>query len=143
MSGLYTIPLSGLKEGQHTFDFEIGNEFFEEFEESEIKEGSLNAVVEMGKRSSHLDLLIRISGTVQICCDRCLEMFPWTLECSNRLLVKIGKSISDDDFKTLRGGTLEDGMLHARYLSRRGESLYFETISVSLRRQALKDESKK
>ena len=30
MSGLYVIPLSGLKEGHHTFDFEIGNEFFED-----------------------------------------------------------------------------------------------------------------
>ena len=51
MSGLYNIPLSGLKEGRHTFDFEIGKEFFEEFEESEIKEGSLKAYVEMDKRS--------------------------------------------------------------------------------------------
>ena len=97
MSGLYTISISGLKEGQHTFDFEIGNEFFEEFEESEIKEGSLKAYIEMEKRSSHLTLLVRISGTVIICCDRCLEMFARPLQCENRLLVKPGKSISDDD----------------------------------------------
>jgi len=97
MSGLYTISISGLKEGQHTFDFEIGNEFFEEFEESEIKEGSLKAYIEMEKRSSHLTLLVRISGTVMICCDRCLEMFARPLQCENRLLVKPGKSISDDD----------------------------------------------
>jgi len=97
MSGLYTISISGLKEGQHTFDFEIGNEFFEEFEESEIKEGRLKAYIEMEKRSSHLTLLVRISGTVMICCDRCLEMFARPLQCENRLLVKPGKSISDDD----------------------------------------------
>jgi uncharacterized protein len=97
MSGLYTLPLSGLKDGRYTFDFEIGKEFFEEFEESEIKEGSLIAYVEMDKRSSHLDLLIRISGTIMICCDRCLEEFSRPLECENRLLVKLGKSISDDD----------------------------------------------
>jgi uncharacterized metal-binding protein YceD (DUF177 family) len=97
MSGLYVIPLSGLKEGHHTFDFEIGKEFFEEFEESEIKEGSLTAVVGMEKRSSHLDLLVRISGTVMISCDRCLEMFSRPVESENRLLVKLGKSISEDD----------------------------------------------
>ena len=97
MSGIYTIPLSGLKEGLHLFDFEIENEFFESFEESEIKEGRLNAHVDMEKRSSHLDLLISITGTVKISCDRCLEEFPWPLECRNRLLVKLGKSISDDD----------------------------------------------
>ena len=97
MSGLYNIPLSGLKEGRHLIDFGIGNEFFEEFEESEVKEGSLKAYVEMEKRSSHLDLQIRIAGYVMLCCDRCLEMFSRPFECENRLLVKLGKSISDDD----------------------------------------------
>jgi uncharacterized protein len=97
MSGLYVIPLSGLKEGHHTFDFEIGNEFFEKFEESEIKEGRLTAVVGIEKRSSHLDLVVRVSGTVMISCDRCLEMFSRPVESENRLLVKTGKSISEDD----------------------------------------------
>jgi uncharacterized protein len=97
MSGLYAIPLSGLKEGRHIFDFEIGKEFFEEFVESEIKEGRLIVYIEMDKRSSHLDLLVRISGAVMISCDRCLEMFSKPLESENRLLVKHGKSISEDD----------------------------------------------
>jgi uncharacterized protein len=97
MSGLYNIPLSGLKEGRHTFDFDIGKEFFEKFEESEIKEGSLKAYIEMDKRSSHIDLQIRITGTVMLCCDRCLEMFSKPIECENRLLVKLGKNISEDD----------------------------------------------
>jgi uncharacterized protein len=97
MSGLFTIPLSGLKVGRHLFDFEIGNEFFEKFEESEVKEGSLIANIEMDKRSSHLDLTIRISGNVRICCDRCLEMFLQPVDCINRLIVKFGKSIEDSD----------------------------------------------
>jgi len=97
MSGLYTIPLSGLKEGHHTFDFEIDNEFFELFEESEVKEGSLVALIEMDKRSSHLDLTIKISGSVKINCDRCLEMFFQPIDCENRILVKFGKSIEDSD----------------------------------------------
>ena len=67
MSGSYTIPINGLKEGRHTIDFEIGKEFFEQFEESEVKEGSLIANIEMDKRSAHSDLVIRISGSVRIC----------------------------------------------------------------------------
>ena len=97
MSGRYTIPLSGLKEGHHTIDFEIDKEFFEQFEESEVKEGSLIANIVMDKRSSHSDLLIRISGNVKICCDRCLEMFFHPVVCENRLLVKFGKTIEDID----------------------------------------------
>jgi uncharacterized protein len=97
MSVPYIIPLSGLKEGRHNIDFEIGNEFFELFEESEVKEGRLFAHVELDKLSSHLDLAISISGNVRICCDRCLEMFLYPLESKNRLLVKFGKSIDDTD----------------------------------------------
>jgi uncharacterized protein len=97
MGGSYTIGLSGLKEGHHKFNFEIGNKFFESVEESEIKEGSLSADIELEKRSSHMDLLIRISGKVKVCCDRCLEMFYYPVECENRLLVKFGKKIDDED----------------------------------------------
>jgi uncharacterized protein len=97
MSLSYTILLSGLKEGHHTFDFEIDKKFFDLFEESEVKEGSLVANIEMDKRSSHLDMLIKISGSVRISCDRCLEVFSHPISCENRLLVKFGKGIDDTD----------------------------------------------
>jgi uncharacterized protein len=97
MSGTYCIPLSGLKEGRHTFDFEINNEFFEQFEESEVKEGRLIANIRMDKMSTHLDLEITISGEVRICCDRCLEMFFHPIVCENRLLVKFGKTVEEID----------------------------------------------
>jgi len=97
MSESYTIPISGLKDGHHTIDFEINKEFFEQFEESEVKEGSLIANIEMDKRSTHIDLIIRISGSVRISCDRCLEMFSQPVSSENRLLVKFGKSVEDID----------------------------------------------
>ena len=97
MSGTFVIPLTGLKEGLHTIGFKIGEEFFELFEESEIKEGSLIAAIEMEKRASHADVLIRISGSVRLSCDRCLEMFSQPVNCENRLLVKFGKSLEEGD----------------------------------------------
>jgi uncharacterized protein len=97
MSGLFIIPISGLKEGHHLFEFEIGDKFFEEFEESEIKEGNLSVYIELDKRSSHFDLFFKISGKVRICCDRCLDMFFHPIECENRLLVKFGKNWDDNN----------------------------------------------
>jgi uncharacterized protein len=97
MAELFNIPVGGLKAGHHTFDFEIDKKFFEMFEEAEIKEGVLVAVTGIEKGSSHLDLDIKISGTVRICCDRCLEMFDFPLECRNRLLVKFGDAREDSD----------------------------------------------
>jgi uncharacterized protein len=97
MSGTYSILLSGLKEGHHSLDFEIDKEFFEHFEESEVKEGSLIANIEMDKRTTHIDLIIRVSGSVRVSCDRCLEMFSQHVSSENRILVKFGKSIDDID----------------------------------------------
>ncbi|HNW56219.1 MAG TPA: DUF177 domain-containing protein [Bacteroidales bacterium] len=97
MSGLYTIPFSGLKEGRHLFDFKIGDEFFEQFEESEIKEGNLVVTVEIEKLSTHADMAIRITGDVRICCDRCLGMFFQPIICENRIIVEFGKSMEDID----------------------------------------------
>jgi uncharacterized metal-binding protein YceD (DUF177 family) len=103
MSGLFTIPVSGIKEGHHTIKFEINKEFFDLFEESEIKDGELIAIAGIEKSSTHLDLDIKISGKVRVCCDRCLEMFDQPMECENRLLVKFGheKDESDPEIITL------------------------------------------
>jgi uncharacterized protein len=97
MSGLYIIPLSGLKEGRHTYNFEIGKSFFGLFEGSEINEGDLTAYIELDKHSSHLDIKFTIKGTVRINCDRCLEEYSQPIDCENRLLVKTGSRWEEED----------------------------------------------
>jgi uncharacterized protein len=97
MAGSYAIPLAGLKEGRHSFEFEINDTFFEHFEESEVREGRLVANVELDKRSTLAELEIRIGGNVIVCCDRCLEMFLQPVNCRDRLIVKFGKSIGEED----------------------------------------------
>jgi uncharacterized protein len=97
MAGSFAIPLVGLKEGRHTFEFEINEAFFEQFEESEVQEGNLIAHVAIEKRSSLAEMTIRIKGSVRICCDRCLEMFLHPVECENGLIAKFGKSVGEED----------------------------------------------
>jgi uncharacterized protein len=97
MSGLFQIPIGGIKEGHHTFNFEIDNSFFESFEESEIKEGSLHVVTEVEKSSSHIDIVTVISGRIRVPCDRCLEMFDYQLDCTNRFVVKFGDMRDESD----------------------------------------------
>ena len=103
MSELYSIPISGSKEGHNSYSFEINKKFFEQFEESELKEGLLTATIEADKRPSHIDLTIRIRGVVTISCDRCLGEFGQPVDCENRLLVKFGRihDESDPDLITL------------------------------------------
>ena len=117
MPGFFAIPVGGLKVGQHTFDFEINNEFFEQFEGSDVKAGMLKGKVDADKRSSHMDLIIGIKGTVNLSCDRCLGQTSQPVDCSNRLLVKFGKTHdeSDPDIITMPAEEHELDMGHYFY----------------------------
>jgi uncharacterized protein len=97
MSGLYSIPLAGLREGRYTYDFDLGDDFFEAFEESEVKKGTLRANVTLDKRGSLMELKILINGEVEVMCDRCLEFFPFEISSVNRLFVKQGEDWDDSD----------------------------------------------
>jgi len=97
MSVQFTIPISGLKEGCYRFDFEIGSEFFDLFEGSEVKNGNLKVGLEVEKKPSHLDVDVAIEGTVEVSCDRCLEPFPQPVSSRNRLVVNFGEGGESDD----------------------------------------------
>lgn len=97
MHGLYSIPLAGLKEARYTYEFKIGNDFFEAFEGSEIKRGEFTAVVVLQKCSTHLELDIVINGRAEVVCDRCLDPFFIPVSSANRLFVRQGKEWDEDD----------------------------------------------
>ena len=124
MAGLYVIPLSGLKDGRHTYNFEIGESFFAQFEDSEISKGDLAAIVELDKHSTHLDLRFHITGYVETGCDRCLEIYRQPVESDNRLLVKIGSKWDDEDPEMITIPTDEHELDLIQYL--------YEFISLSL-----------
>jgi uncharacterized metal-binding protein YceD (DUF177 family) len=92
----YTIPFSGLKEGNHLFDFSAEQRFFAGFEESEIKRGSVSIQVELEKRSTYLRLLFSLEGEVELICDRCLESYMQPLQGEFPMLVKFSETETDD-----------------------------------------------
>ena len=108
-SGFYNIPLTGLKEGSHIYDFEINDDFFCSFEESEIKDGRINAEVTLIKRSAHMELNIRLAGSVSVSCDRCLENYLQGIDAENHIFVKYGDQWAevDDDVLMIHYGESE------------------------------------
>jgi uncharacterized metal-binding protein YceD (DUF177 family) len=97
MSGFFTIPVGGLKEGQNSFDFELDKGFLEQYEETEIQDAKLKAFVEAEKTSSHIDITVRITGVIDIACTRCLGVFSYPIDCENRLLAKFGQNDYESD----------------------------------------------
>jgi uncharacterized protein len=92
----YTVPFSGLKEGNDLFDFTADQRFFAGFEESEIAKGSVCIQVELEKRTTYLRLIFKIKGEVELICDRCLEPYNQSIEGEYPMLVKFSETETDD-----------------------------------------------
>jgi uncharacterized metal-binding protein YceD (DUF177 family) len=101
MSGLYSIPLSGLKDGSYSYDFEVGSDFFAGYDGSQIGECNLKLNVLLEKVSTHYNLRLILNGNVLVTCDRCLGEYWLELESENRVVVKAGEEYDDNDAELL------------------------------------------
>ena len=66
----FSVPFTGLKLGTHDFDFELDDRFFNAFEYSLIKSGSLKVNLELEKQETMLILRFKVTGTVNLDCDK-------------------------------------------------------------------------
>ena len=84
----YSIPVKGLHNGIHQFEFQIDRLFFENFEHSPIAESDVQLKLEFDKRSDMYVLQFELEGTVRTQCDRCAADIDLPVSDSQRLLVK-------------------------------------------------------
>lgn len=86
----FIIPFKGLKAGQHDFNCEVDDTFFDEFPESEIKRGNVSVTIRLIKRTNLLEFEFDMTGQVWVTCDRCLDEFLLPIEYETKLFVKFG-----------------------------------------------------
>lgn len=91
----YNIAFTGLKEGIHYYDFDIGDSFFENFENSLLDQAAVHAKISLEKRNSFMTLTIEIKGTVALICDRCLDTYNQSIQNKVVLLIKTGEVQAD------------------------------------------------
>lgn len=92
----FSIPIKTLNDGLHHFTFEIDGHFFNEFENSEIKEGKFTIELDFDKQSSLFVLDFDIIGAYTADCDRCLVQIELEMKTDYQLLVKKTLEIEDD-----------------------------------------------
>ena len=93
----FKIPFSGLALGNHNFEIEINDKFFDTFEYSEIKKGNFQIKIELQKQSTMLVLTFLIQGKVHTNCDRCYKEFDLPINGEYKLIVKFGDTQEDSD----------------------------------------------
>ncbi len=88
---VFDIEIIKLKEGEHEFSFDIGDDFFVHFEANDIIEkGNLKARVILDKQVNLLEATFDIEGTVELTCDRSLEKFDHPLSIEQKIRYKYG-----------------------------------------------------
>ena len=92
----YLIPISGLKIGTHSFDFQVDNTFFANFPDSLIKEGSFKVHLDFDKRLDLYEMNFSYEGTTKAACDRCLAEVDFPIKGNNRLIVKFAEEFLED-----------------------------------------------
>ena len=104
----FSIPVSGLSNGLHGYEFSIGKDFFDAFEESPIKNGEVQVRFDLDKREDMYVLMFSFEGKVQVTCDRCLDSFDLPIEDRQSLLVKFDDEPWEDaDVVFIQKGTQE------------------------------------
>jgi len=125
-SDKYSIRILDLKGGNHQFQFEVNDEFFNSFEDSDISKAKVNFTVNLEKNERAVRMDIDLSGIVNTQCDRCSEPFDCNVELSETLIAEFGNAssdLSDADQKIIidRGAILLDLKKH-----------FFDYINMSL-----------
>ncbi|MBE2229993.1 MAG: DUF177 domain-containing protein [Chitinophagaceae bacterium] len=75
----YEIAFVGLKPGVHVFSYEIGDRFFEVFQQQDFRNCRATVKLELDKKSSFMLLKFEIGGTLEVTCDRCNNNLPLEL----------------------------------------------------------------
>jgi uncharacterized metal-binding protein YceD (DUF177 family) len=97
MNGEFIIPLNGLTTGQHLYEWKVGKEFFESFENSEILDAELFASASVEKSGRYLGVDCEVEGDVTVECDRCLEDLKMPVDSHIALSVKYGDEENQEE----------------------------------------------
>lgn len=97
----FNIPFAGLKEGGHSFEYEIDNTFFEAFNYDEFNSAAINVTISFIKKSTFFELSFLANGYVNVNCDISLEPYNQNIEATLPLIVKFGDEFNDDNEEIL------------------------------------------
>jgi uncharacterized metal-binding protein YceD (DUF177 family) len=97
----FNIPFAGLKEGGHSFEFEVENTFFEAFNYDEFNSTAITVNLNFVKKSTFFELTFLAKGFINVNCDISLEPYNQKIDATLPLLVKFGIEFNDDNEEIL------------------------------------------
>ncbi len=112
-----TIRFSGLRPGKYTYSYTLTDEFFDEWENDEIRGGNVKIEVEMERMEHMLMFSFSLSGELTTMCDRCLGDLIVPVEGEEHLCVRFSdtETCDDEDVVVLPENAFEIDLSHWLY----------------------------
>ena len=93
----FKINLKALKQDETPLQWELDNSFFQQLEGAQLQSGSLHVSGSIRKAVGFFELQLHTVGTVEVTCDRCLDLMHQPIEADLNATVKLGTEDSYDD----------------------------------------------
>lgn len=93
----YDIQFIGLKLGQHIYEYDIDNTFFNLFEYDEFNSVNLKTTLKLEKKTTLLELHFLTDGDVNINCDVTNEPYNQPIQSEFNLVVKFGAEYNNEN----------------------------------------------
>lgn len=93
----YIIPFVGLKVGEHHFDYQIDNTFFQHFEYDEFNAVDVKIDLKLVKKSTLLELYFSAEGSINVNCDITNEPYNQAIDDEFKLVVKFGNEYNNEN----------------------------------------------
>ncbi len=93
----FNILFKGLKQGEHTYNYQIDKKFFESFTLVDFLDADIHAKLDLQKKTTLLDLNFSIEGKVLVNCDVSGEEYWEEIAGNLEIIVKFGNEYNDDD----------------------------------------------
>lgn len=97
----FEVPFSGLKQGKHSFEYQIENTFFESFEYHEFNSATITVHALLNKMSTMMELQMEAKGSINVNCDVTNEPYDQEVTGTLELVIKFGEEFNDDDDELL------------------------------------------
>lgn len=85
-----------LEVGIHTFEYDLDTEYFKKIDSPEVQRGKVSAKATVKNNGTEYEIQFQLEGIVMIPCDRCLDDMEWPVNQKSRLIVKFGKTYSEE-----------------------------------------------
>jgi len=94
---LYSIEIPKLKFGEQELVWEINDDFFGHFEKPLVQVAVIRIAGTVTKYETHVDAIFRLTGSIQLECDRCTEEYMQPVNATRRVIFAYNENLRDDN----------------------------------------------